>query len=146
RWGAIAARRDVGPQRRPGRPGGLAERHVPAAGRARVGAERGPGAARGAEESTAWRQPVDLVALCEDAAGQLPDLFAAARGAHSALQTPVTRAYGWSDHAALAGEMLGDDPARIVDAITAAIRAGAAPADLADRSLTGQRCGWRASA
>jgi len=27
----IAARRDVGPQRRPGRPGGLAERHVPAA-------------------------------------------------------------------------------------------------------------------
>jgi hypothetical protein len=29
---------------RPGRPGGLAERHVPAAGRARVGAERGRGA------------------------------------------------------------------------------------------------------
>src|SRR5262245_30175288 len=91
-------------------------------------------AARGAEESTAWRQPVDLVALCEDAAGQLLDLFAAARGAHSASQTRVARAYGWSDHAALAGEMLGDDPARIVDAITAAIRAGAAPADLG-RSL-----------
>jgi nitrite reductase/ring-hydroxylating ferredoxin subunit len=91
-------------------------------------------AARGAEESTAWRQPVDLVALCEDAAGQLPHLFAAARGAHSASQTRVTGAYGWSDHAALAGEMLGDDPARIVDAITAAIRAGAAPADLG-RSL-----------
>jgi len=91
-------------------------------------------AARGAEESTAWRQPVDLVALCEDAAGQLPDLFAAAPGAHSASQTRVTRAYGWSDHAALAGEMLGDDPARIVAAITAAIRAGAAPADLG-RSL-----------
>jgi nitrite reductase/ring-hydroxylating ferredoxin subunit len=91
-------------------------------------------AARGAEESTAWRQPVDLVALCEDAAGQLPDLFAAARGAHSASQMRVTRAYGWSDHAALAGEMLGDDPARIVDAITAAIRDGAAPADLG-RSL-----------
>ena len=27
-------------------------------------------AARGAEESTAWRQPVDLVALCEEAASQ----------------------------------------------------------------------------
>ena len=91
-------------------------------------------AARGAEESMAWRQPVDLVALCEDAAGQLPDLFAAARGAHGASQTRVTRASGWSDHAALAGEMLGDDPARIVDAIMAAIRAGAAPADLG-RSL-----------
>src|SRR5499426_3757320 len=37
-------------------------------------------AARGAEESTAWRQPVDLVALCEDASSRAPDLFAAAGG------------------------------------------------------------------
>jgi nitrite reductase/ring-hydroxylating ferredoxin subunit len=91
-------------------------------------------AARGAEESTAWRQPVDLVALCEEATGQLPQLFAAGRGVHSASQTRVTRAYGWSHHAALARELLGDDPARIVDALKAAIRAGAAPADLS-RSL-----------
>ncbi len=76
-------------------------------------------AARGAEESTAWRQPVDLVALCEEAASQLPDLFAAGRGVHH-----------WSDHAALARELLGDDPARIVGALKTAIRAGAAPADL----------------
>jgi hypothetical protein len=80
-------------------------------------------AARGAEESTAWRQPVDLVALCEEAASQLPDLLAASRGVR-----------GWSDHAALARELLGDDPARIVDLLKAAIRAGAAPADLG-RSL-----------
>jgi hypothetical protein len=80
-------------------------------------------AARGAEESTAWRQPVDLVALCEEAAGRLPELFAAGRGLD-----------GWSDHAALARALLGDDPAGIVDAIEAAIRAGAAPADLG-RSL-----------
>ena len=80
-------------------------------------------AARGAEESTAWRQPVDLVALCEEAAGQLPELFAAGCGPD-----------GWSDHAALARELLGDDPARIVDALKAAIRAGAAPAELG-RSL-----------
>ncbi|AFL48856.1 beta-lactamase domain protein [Sinorhizobium fredii USDA 257] len=46
RWGANAARRDVGTQRRPGRPGGLAGRHVPASGRARLGAERGRGAQR----------------------------------------------------------------------------------------------------
>ncbi len=91
-------------------------------------------AARGAEESTAWRQPVDLVALCEEAANQLPQVFAAGRGVHSASQTRVTRAYGWSHHAALARELLGDDPARIVDALKAAIRAGAAPADLS-RSL-----------
>src|SRR5258708_4861947 len=80
-------------------------------------------AARGAEESTAWRQPVDLVALCEEAASQLPELFAAGRGAR-----------GWSDHAALTRELLGDDPAKIVDGLKAAIRAGAAPADLG-RSL-----------
>ncbi len=80
-------------------------------------------AARGAEETTAWRQPVDLVALCDEASGQLPALFAAARPRH-----------GWSDHAALARELLGDDPARIVDALKVAIHAGAAPADLG-RSL-----------
>ena len=80
-------------------------------------------AARGAEESTAWRQPVDLIALCEEAASQLPELFAAGHGVH-----------GWSDHASLARALLGDDPARIVDALKVAIRAGAAPTDLS-RSL-----------
>ncbi len=80
-------------------------------------------AARGAEESTAWRQPVDLVELCDDVANELPELFAAARGAQS-----------WADHARLAEELLGDDPVGIIDALKAAIRAGAAPADLG-RSL-----------
>ena len=80
-------------------------------------------AARGAEESTEWRQPVDLVALCEEAAGQLPELFAANR-----------RASSWSDHAALGRELLGDDPAGIVDAIKAAVSGGAVPTDLG-RSL-----------
>jgi nitrite reductase/ring-hydroxylating ferredoxin subunit len=80
-------------------------------------------AARGAEESTAWRQPVDLVALCHTTAAELPDLFAAGRGGGR-----------WSDHAALAHMLLGDDPAAIMDAIKAAIRAGAAPPDLG-RSL-----------
>lgn len=75
--------------------------------------------ARGAEESTAWRQPVDLVALCEKSSNELADLFAARRGSRD-----------WSGHAALAQELLGDDPARIVDALKEAIRAGAAPADL----------------
>jgi nitrite reductase/ring-hydroxylating ferredoxin subunit len=79
--------------------------------------------ARGAEESTAWRQPIDLVAICEDATNRLSELFAAGHGTH-----------GWSDHAALTRELLGDDPTRIVDVLTAAILAGAAPADLS-RSL-----------
>jgi nitrite reductase/ring-hydroxylating ferredoxin subunit len=80
-------------------------------------------AARGAEESTAWRQPVDLVSLCERATSELPELFAAGSGLD-----------GWSDHALLARDLLGDDPAGIIDALKAAIRAGAAPADLG-RSL-----------
>src|SRR5262249_14637347 len=80
-------------------------------------------AARGAEESTAWRQPVDLVALCEDSTSELADLFAAGRGSRD-----------WLGHAALAQELLGDDLAGIVDALNEAIRAGAAPADLG-RSL-----------
>jgi len=79
-------------------------------------------AARGAEESTAWRQPIDLVAMCEEAASQLPELFAACR------------VHGWSDHTALARELLGDDPAMIISALKSAIRAGAALPDLG-RSL-----------
>ena len=76
-------------------------------------------AARGAEESTEWRQPVDLVALCDEVAGQMPELLAASQ-----------RAHGWSEHAALAGQLLGDDPVGITEAIKAAVCAGAAPADL----------------
>src|SRR3974390_924252 len=53
-------------------------------------------AARGADESTAWRQPVDLIALCDKAARQLPELFAVGRGAHC-----------WADHAALDRDVLG---------------------------------------
>jgi len=75
--------------------------------------------ARGAEESTAWRQPVDLVALCDESASQMAELLAAG---------PTMQ--GWSSHAALARELLGDDPASIVDALKEAVRAGAAPADL----------------
>jgi hypothetical protein len=40
------------------------------------------------------------------------------------------RLQGWSKHAALAQELLGDDPAKIVDALKAAIREGAIPTDL----------------
>jgi nitrite reductase/ring-hydroxylating ferredoxin subunit len=80
-------------------------------------------AARGADESTAWRQPADLIALCQTTATELPVLFAAGRGGER-----------WSDHAALACALLDDDPAAIMDALKAAVRAGAAPSDLG-RSL-----------
>jgi hypothetical protein len=80
-------------------------------------------AARGADESTAWRQPVDLIALCAEVGAELPGLFAARPNNH-----------GWSDHATLAQALLGDDPTAIMDALKVAILAGAAPADLG-RSL-----------
>ena len=80
-------------------------------------------AARGAEESTAWRQPTDLIALCAEVAAELPGLFAARRDVR-----------GWLDHAALAQALLGDDPKAIMAALKAEILAGAAGTDLG-RSL-----------
>jgi nitrite reductase/ring-hydroxylating ferredoxin subunit len=75
--------------------------------------------ARGAEESTSWRQPVDLIALCHDAALELPGLFASA-----------CTAGRWSEHAMLALSLLADEPTAIIDALKAAAQAGASPADL----------------
>ena len=80
-------------------------------------------AARGGEETTAWRHPADLVALCDKSATEFPDLFKAAR-----------RSDGWSDHAQLSAALLGDDVRTILAALNAAVRAGASPADLG-RSL-----------
>jgi nitrite reductase/ring-hydroxylating ferredoxin subunit len=74
--------------------------------------------ARGAEERTAWRQPIDLVALCEEAAQELPELFAMRHNRQC-----------WSDHASLAESLLADEPGAIVAALAAAAREGATPAD-----------------
>src|ERR1700730_16836315 len=68
-------------------------------------------AARGAEERTAWRQPVDLIALCQGAGLELPHLLAASDNVRC-----------WSDHATLSERLLGDDPVAIIDALTAAAR------------------------
>jgi len=79
--------------------------------------------ARGAEESTAWRQPVDLVALIEGAVPEFSALFAAGRAIG-----------GWSQHEPLAQALLVDDPGSIIRALKEAIVTGAAPIDLS-RSL-----------
>ena len=93
-------------------------------------------AARGAEESTAWRQPVDLVALCEEAAGRTA-------GTVRCRPRPC---------------MAGRTMRRLPESCSVTIRPGSltrsrrrsAPAPrlptLADRSPTRRRCGWRASA
>ena len=76
--------------------------------------------ARGAEESDAWRQPIDLIALLRAAFADLPPLVA--EGA--------SKRGRWRDHAGLAQQLLGEHPDEIVSALQSAIRAGAAPTDL----------------
>jgi nitrite reductase/ring-hydroxylating ferredoxin subunit len=69
------------------------------------------------EESNAWRNPVDLVALVEDAFDRL-------RGA-------AGRSGAWSGRAELVEGVLGDDAAASVEALLAALAEGATPVDLA---------------
>ncbi len=76
--------------------------------------------ARGAEESDAWRHPIDLIALVTAALAELPSLLAAGAGGRRR----------WRQHARLAERLLGEDPGEIVGALAAAVGAGAAPTDL----------------
>ena len=76
-------------------------------------------AARGSEETVAWRQPVDLMVLLDETFPKLPALFAAGRG-----KGP------WREHPTLARALLADDPIAVVEALTGAIAAGAMPIDL----------------
>ncbi len=70
------------------------------------------------EEANAWRNPVDLVSLLEDAFERLPEALAAPRG-------------GWEGRAELVETLLSDDPARILEALLAALREGATEVELA---------------
>jgi len=76
--------------------------------------------ARGSEESNAWRQPIDLVPLCEAAFAELPKLLTGGRAKRGS----------WRDHDVLAELLLADDPAAIVAALKSAIRDGATATDL----------------
>jgi nitrite reductase/ring-hydroxylating ferredoxin subunit len=73
------------------------------------------------EETNAWRHPVDLVALLEDAFEQLPDTVA----------TGAAHRGSWSGRAGLVEVVLGDDPARTLEALLGALRDGATEAELA---------------
>jgi nitrite reductase/ring-hydroxylating ferredoxin subunit len=81
--------------------------------------------ARGSEESNAWRQPIDLVPLCEAASAELPEL----------LSDGIGKRGSWGSHDVLARLLLGDDPAAIVTALKSAIRDGATATDLS-RAIT----------
>jgi hypothetical protein len=68
------------------------------------------------EESNTWRNPVDLVALLEDAFERLP--------------APRPRE-GWDGRASIVELTLGGEPADILEALLGALRDGAPPAELA---------------
>jgi nitrite reductase/ring-hydroxylating ferredoxin subunit len=71
------------------------------------------------EESNAWRNPIDLVALLEDAFRRLPEAM------------PAPPRGGWSGRAELVSAILGDDPAASLDALLDARRGGASAGDVA---------------
>ncbi len=76
--------------------------------------------ARGSEESNAWRQPIDLVPMCEAAFAELPKLLADGKGERGS----------WRGEEVLGRLLLGDDPAAVVEALKSAIRDGATATDL----------------
>jgi nitrite reductase/ring-hydroxylating ferredoxin subunit len=67
------------------------------------------------EEANEWRNPVDLVALLEDAFERLPEPGAG----------------GWEGGPELVDTILGSEAAEILDALLAALRAGASAVELA---------------
>src|SRR5262249_42108489 len=72
------------------------------------------------EEANAWRNPVDLVALLEDAFEQLPETLSA--------DAPTDR---WARREALVEQVLGEDPAASIEAILTALRDGAGAVEVA---------------
>jgi nitrite reductase/ring-hydroxylating ferredoxin subunit len=72
------------------------------------------------EEANAWRNPVDLVALLDEAFARIPDALSAG--------APVD---GWSGRDALVEKVLGEDPAASVEALLEALRTGASEVELA---------------
>ncbi|WP_336036943.1 Rieske 2Fe-2S domain-containing protein [Halobacterium yunchengense] len=79
----------------------------------------GLAAADRAEEDSSWRQPVDVAGLVSDAADRLPDLAAAGEDE------------SWTEPGDVVDVLLGDDPHRIVGALTDAIADGATAPELA---------------
>jgi nitrite reductase/ring-hydroxylating ferredoxin subunit len=71
------------------------------------------------EETNAWRSPVDLVAVLEEAVERLEAAVAAGRG------------QGWDGRAALVEAVLGKDPAGSVEALLGALRDGATAVEVA---------------
>jgi hypothetical protein len=72
------------------------------------------------EEANAWRNPIDLVALLDEAFARIPDALSV--GAH---------VDGWSGRDAVIESVLGEDPTASIEALLAALRDGASEVELA---------------
>ncbi|HZT52994.1 MAG TPA: Rieske (2Fe-2S) protein, partial [Gaiellaceae bacterium] len=73
------------------------------------------------EESNAWRNPVDLVALLDEAFSALP----------AALERGRSRRGGWDDRRQLVETVLEGEAAAVVDALLEALRDGASEVEVA---------------
>jgi nitrite reductase/ring-hydroxylating ferredoxin subunit len=78
-------------------------------------------ASRRMEESNAWRSPIDLVALLEEAFDKLPDTWT----------TGSARPRTWTDRSRLADALLGEDPGATINLLLAALADGAGEVELA---------------
>ncbi len=76
--------------------------------------------ARRMEESNAWRKPIDLILILEEAFAQLPQAVADGKNKRRV-----------ADMEALLTPLLGDDPQVIADALLECLREGLPPVDLA---------------
>ena len=76
--------------------------------------------ARRMEESNAWRKPIDLVEILENAFLELPEAIAAGQNRTTAHNI-----------AAITMVLLSDDPQEIVDTLLDCLRTGTSPVDLA---------------
>jgi nitrite reductase/ring-hydroxylating ferredoxin subunit len=81
---------------------------------------RGIARAARMEESNAWRNPIDLVAILHAAFEELPSAVAAGAASRAAMGQSL-----WSNRMALAQQLLSDDPHANVDALLNALREGA---------------------
>jgi nitrite reductase/ring-hydroxylating ferredoxin subunit len=72
------------------------------------------------EEANAWRNPVDLVTLLDDAFERIPDALSEGAVVES-----------WSERDALVENVLGEDPAASIEALLAALANGASEIEVA---------------
>jgi len=78
---------------------------------------------RGGEESSAWRHPIDLVALLKDAEAQLPQWLDEGRKRRE-------NGLGVMTVSSLAQELLRDNPSDILEALAEATQSGMRPTEL----------------